>query len=132
MAREQVFTATVGLRQVLELISGKWTLLVVGALHAGPRRHAELLQLVDGISQKMLTQTLRRLEADGLIDRTVVSSRPLRVTYALTARGHSVTPILHALREWAETYSPDAASSGQHGCASHISCWKSTRKARSA
>jgi DNA-binding HxlR family transcriptional regulator len=91
------------LRQALDLICGKWTLLVVEVLQSGSRRHAELLQMVDGISQKMLTQTLRKLEADGLVERTVVSSRPLHVTYALTTRGHTVTPILSALHEWAET-----------------------------
>jgi DNA-binding HxlR family transcriptional regulator len=99
-----VFEVSVELRQALELISGKWNLLIIGALQFGPRGHAELLQLVDGISQKMLTQTLRRLEADGLIERTVVSRKPLRVTYALTTRGAAVTPVLHILCDWAETH----------------------------
>jgi DNA-binding HxlR family transcriptional regulator len=102
--REKVFEVTAELRQVVELISGKWTLLTVGVLQSGPRRHVELRQLLDGISQKMLTQTLRQLEANGLIQRTVVSSRPLHVTYALTARGQTVTPILCVLRDWAETH----------------------------
>jgi DNA-binding HxlR family transcriptional regulator len=101
--REKVFGVTTELRQVMELFSGKWTLLTVGVLQSGPHRHMELRQLLDGISQKMLTQTLRKLEANGLIQRTVVSSRPPHVTYALTARGQTVTPILCVLRDWAET-----------------------------
>lgn len=97
------FELSAELRQALELISGKWNLLIIGVLQFGPRRHTELLHLVDGISQKMLTQTLRKLETDGLVERTVVTSKPLRVTYALSARGHAVTPVLRVLCDWVRT-----------------------------
>jgi DNA-binding HxlR family transcriptional regulator len=97
----EVVELSAELRRAVELVSGKWNLLIIGVLQFGPRRHAELLRVIDGISQKMLTQTLRRLEADRLVERTVVSRRPLRVTYALSARGQTITPVVHVLCDWA-------------------------------
>ena len=88
-------------RQALELIADKWTALIVYALVDGPRRHGELRRTVDGISQKMLTQTLRRMEADGLVDREVLDRVPPHVEYSLTPLGHTLEKPLVAICEWA-------------------------------
>ena len=88
-------------RQALELIADKWTTLVVYALVDGPRRHGELRRTIDGISQKMLTQTLRRMEAEGLIEREVLDRVPPHVEYSLTPLGHTLEKPLVAICEWA-------------------------------
>ena len=88
-------------RQALELIADKWTALVVYALVDGTRRHGELRRIVDGISQKMLTQTLRRMEADGLVEREVLDRVPPHVEYSLTPLGRTLERPLVAICEWA-------------------------------
>ena len=88
-------------RQALELISDKWTALIVYALVDGPRRHGDLRRTVDGISQKMLTQTLRRMEAEGLVDRDVLDRVPPHVEYSLTPLGRTLEKPLVAICEWA-------------------------------
>jgi DNA-binding HxlR family transcriptional regulator len=88
-------------RQALELISDKWTALIVYALVDGPRRHGELRRTIDGISQKMLTQTLRRMEAEGLIERDVLDRVPPHVEYSLTTLGRTLEKPLVAICEWA-------------------------------
>ncbi|HTJ36059.1 MAG TPA: helix-turn-helix domain-containing protein [Dactylosporangium sp.] len=90
-------------RQVFATIGDKWAGLVVNALANGPRRHGELRTRIAGASQKMLTQTLRTLERDGLVTRTVTPSVPVRVDYELTALGHTLVPILAALKSWSES-----------------------------
>ncbi|MFD9699966.1 winged helix-turn-helix transcriptional regulator [Lentzea sp. NPDC059081] len=89
-------------RDLLDMVASKWTALAIGDLEDGPKRFGELKRRLDGISQKMLTQTLRTLERDGLITRTVYPSVPLRVEYELTELGRSVTAPLAALRVWAQ------------------------------
>ena len=88
-------------RRALELIADKWTALVVYALVDGPRRHGELRRTIDGISQKMLTQTLRRMEAQGLIEREVLDRVPPHVEYSLTPLGTTLEKPLVAICEWA-------------------------------
>ena len=88
-------------RQTLDRIGDRWTVLIVGALSEGPLRFSELGYRVDGVSQKMLTQTLRSMERDGLVERTVFAQVPPRVQYELTALGHSLRKPLKALEEWA-------------------------------
>lgn len=88
-------------RRLLDRIGDRWTVLVIGALAEGPVRFGEIGRRVDGISQKMLTQTLRGLERDGLVERTVFPEIPPRVEYELTASGRSLTPLLRQLEEWA-------------------------------
>ncbi|MEV4514054.1 helix-turn-helix domain-containing protein [Dactylosporangium sp. NPDC049525] len=90
-------------REVFDTIADKWAGLLVNALADGPRRHSELRRRVAGASQKMLTQTLRTLERDGLVKRTVTAAVPVRVDYELTPLGRSLAPILGALKTWAET-----------------------------
>lgn len=89
-------------RDLLDMVASKWTALVIGDLEDGPKRFGELKRRLEGVSQKMLTQTLRTLERDGLVTRTVYPSVPLRVEYELTELGRSVTEPLAALRLWAQ------------------------------
>ena len=102
-----VFNPGCGSREVLDLIADKWSALILYALLARPRRHAELMRAVGEISQKMLTQTLRALEADGLVHREVFPVVPPHVEYSLTALGRSLSPLLRELCRWAETHLPD-------------------------
>lgn len=88
-------------REVLDLVSDKWSLYVVAALGHGPMRFSQARRVVSGISQRMLTVTLRRLARDGLVTRTVVPSAPPEVTYALTDAGHSLRLAVQPLIEWA-------------------------------
>lgn len=89
-------------RIALDHISDKWTTLVIGLLAERSYRFSELLRAVDGISQKMLTQTLRKNERDGLIMRTVDSSKvPMSVTYQLTELGQTIIEPLNSLQTWA-------------------------------
>jgi DNA-binding HxlR family transcriptional regulator len=88
---------------VLQRVGDKWTILVVQRLGAGPRRFNELRNEVGGISQKMLTTTLRGLERDGFVTRTVFPTIPPRVDYELTDLGRELLVPVHALGEWARS-----------------------------
>jgi DNA-binding HxlR family transcriptional regulator len=70
----------------------------------GPQRYSALARTIAGVSQKMLTQTLRRLERDGLLTRTITPTSPIRVDYELTSLGRSVLPIVGEMKAWAETH----------------------------
>jgi DNA-binding HxlR family transcriptional regulator len=89
-------------RQILDVLANKWTMLVMGALSGGPMRFGELRRRLDGITQKMLTQTLRTLERHGLVVRTVYPTIPPKVEYAATGLGEGVTALMHAIRAWSE------------------------------
>jgi DNA-binding HxlR family transcriptional regulator len=91
-------------RTVLDRIGDRWTVLVVGTLSHGPARFSELARRIEGISQKMLTQTLRGLERDGLVTRTVHPEVPPRVEYELTAAGATLIEPLSALDAWARAH----------------------------
>jgi DNA-binding HxlR family transcriptional regulator len=99
-----VYSAPCPSRAALDRIADKWTALLVGALFFGPRRFSELRADVDGISEKMLTQTLRSLERDGLVDRQVHPGVPPRVDYSLTELGRTLEAPLAAVRDWAERH----------------------------
>jgi DNA-binding HxlR family transcriptional regulator len=88
-------------RRLLDRIGDRWTVLIVVALDAGPLRFSALAARVGGISQKMLTQTLRSLEHDGFVTRTLYPEIPPRVEYELTDLGRSLLGPLRALEEWA-------------------------------
>jgi DNA-binding HxlR family transcriptional regulator len=98
-----VFLAECPSRQLLDRLSDKWVTLVMVALEGGPRRYSQLSRTIAGVSQKMLTQTLRTLERDGLVTRTVTASVPVTVTYELTGLGHSLQRVIHGLKDWAES-----------------------------
>jgi DNA-binding HxlR family transcriptional regulator len=101
-AAYDAFLATCPARQVLGVISDKWTGLVVVALLPGPRRYSELRREIAGVSQKMLTQTLRSLERDGMVTRTVTAGVPVRVDYELTPLGERLGTVLRAVKVFAE------------------------------
>ena len=100
-----------GVNEVLSRIGDKWSVLIVMMLSSGPRRFSELKRMVDGISQRMLTLTLRGLERDGLVTRTVTPTIPPRVDYALTELGRSLRGPVQAMGRWAQENRPaiDAA-----------------------
>ncbi len=105
-----MFNAGCPSRAALELIAGKWALLVIPALAPGPLRNGELLRRVGGISQKMLTQTLKELQRNGLVVRTEHGTVPPNVSYRLTPMGRSLSKALIALDHWAETHHGDLAA----------------------
>jgi DNA-binding HxlR family transcriptional regulator len=88
-------------RQVVNRIGDRWSLLVLYALEGGTLRFAELRRAVEGVTQKMLTQTLRLLERDGLVRREVYAAVPPRVEYSLTPLGRSLAVRIAGIREWA-------------------------------
>ena len=94
---ESVFDLGGRSRRTLELIADKWAVLILYALSRGTMRHNELHREIEGISQKMLTKTLRRLERDGLVGREVYPEIPPRVEYSLTPVGESLIGILAEL-----------------------------------
>ena len=106
-----VFDANCSARHALELISGKWAMLILPALRERPMRNAELLRKIGGISQKVLTETLRDLERNGLVIREDRRTMPLHVEYRLSALGQSLSEALIVLDRWAEQNFPalDAA-----------------------
>ena len=91
-------------RTVLDRIGDKWAIYVVDRLGAGPRRFSELLRGIDGITARMLTVTLRGLERDGLLTRTVHASVPPRVDYALTPLGETLRTAIGQLVGWADDH----------------------------
>jgi DNA-binding HxlR family transcriptional regulator len=88
-------------RSVLDRIGDKWSLFLIGALEEGPMRFTQLLRATPGISRRMLTNTLRALERDGLVSRTVHAEVPPRVEYAVTELGRTLTEPVRALANWA-------------------------------
>ncbi|GIH06424.1 transcriptional regulator [Rhizocola hellebori] len=89
-----------GIREVLDRIGDKWSVLVIAELSPGTRRFREIQRGIHGISQRMLTLTLRRLERDGLVLRTAFPTVPVTVTYQLTDRGRSLTHLVQQLADW--------------------------------
>ncbi|WP_405064419.1 helix-turn-helix transcriptional regulator [Kribbella sp. NBC_01505] len=98
------FSAKCPTRQVLDHIANKWTVLIVDCLAAGPLRYNQVRRRIDGISQKMLTQTLQGLAADGFVHRTQYATVPPRVEYELTELGQSLREPISAIREWTEKH----------------------------
>lgn len=98
------FLAECPTRQLLESLSDKWLGLVLCALAGGPQRHSQLARQIAGVSQKMLTQTLRTLERDGLVTRAITPSVPVRVDYTLTPLGRDLLPVMAAVKGWAEAH----------------------------
>lgn len=94
-------------RTALALLAEKWVLLVIEALSDAPKRTSALKRQIGGISEKMLIQTLRRLEAVGLVERHDFQEVPPKVEYALTERGRSLSPIVITLDRWVETHAFD-------------------------
>jgi DNA-binding HxlR family transcriptional regulator len=94
-------------RQILDRIGDTWSVLIIGSLADGPRRYSQLAARIDGVSPKMLTQTLRGLERDGMISRTVFPEVPPRVEYKLTGLGGSLLGLVGEMSTWAEKHIGD-------------------------
>ncbi|MFI5626117.1 winged helix-turn-helix transcriptional regulator [Nocardioides sp. NPDC051685] len=112
------FTALCPSRRLLDTIGDKWVSLAIVALGLnGPLRYSELASRIEGVSQKMLTQSLRKMERDGLLTRTVTPSVPVRTDYELTPLGQTLLPVLAHLKEWAEVHMAevDAARTAYDG-----------------
>lgn len=100
--RGDVYSADCPCRDLLDVVASKWAALTIGALEHGELRFGELQRRLTGVSPKVLTATLRRLEGFGLVHREVVPAVPLHVEYSLTAVGRSAVAPVVALRSWAE------------------------------
>ncbi|MFI5912272.1 winged helix-turn-helix transcriptional regulator [Dactylosporangium sp. NPDC051541] len=126
MGKYDAFLAVCPSQKLLERISGKWVALILSALGSGadcagaprPMRYSELSRLLAGVSQKMLTQTLRSLERDGLITRTVTPTVPVTVSYELTDLGLSLFGMMRGLKLWAQDHMDDVfANRAEHDSA---------------
>ncbi|GAA2470143.1 winged helix-turn-helix transcriptional regulator [Winogradskya humida] len=114
-AEYDAFLAVCPSRKLLDRISDKWVTLILAALGSGPgcagepqaMRYSELARLLAGVSQKMLTQTLRALERDGLVARTAVPTVPVTVSYELTDLGLSLFQLVRGIKGWAENHMDD-------------------------
>jgi len=108
-----------GIREVLDRIGDKWTVLVVVELAKGIRRFRELQRAIPGISQRMLTLTTRRLCRDGLVERTAYATIPPQVEYRLTRTGQSLAETVSGLAEWSREHKDTIAASRQQWDAEH-------------
>ena len=88
----------------VQLIGNKWKLLIIRNLLVGPQRFTEIIKTVPGISKKVLTENLRALEDDGLVEREIFAEVPPRVEYSLSPLGKTLRPILDAMRDWGIDY----------------------------
>jgi DNA-binding HxlR family transcriptional regulator len=104
---QEFASAACRVRAVLDRIGDKWSIYVVDRLGAGPRRFSELHRGIDGITARMLTVTLRGLERDGILTRTVHAAVPPRVDYALTPLGITLREAIGQLVNWADTHLPE-------------------------
>src|SRR3954452_14047917 len=98
---------------LLDTLGNKWVCLVLNALADGPQRHSQLARRIAGASQKMLTQTLRLLERDGLVSREITPSVPVRVDYTLTVLGKDLSILLSGVKHWAEDHMDDILAARQ-------------------
>jgi DNA-binding HxlR family transcriptional regulator len=109
-----VLAQTCSTRQALERFASKWRVLVIYALLDGPQRHATLLRRLEGITQKVLTQTLREMEADGMVERRVLKqTAPRHVEYALSPLGKTLEEPLAAICAWAREHQEDGSVGGE-------------------
>jgi DNA-binding HxlR family transcriptional regulator len=108
--RGNVFAADCPTRQLLDRIADKWSVLILLTLTDAPMRFSALKRRIAGISQKMLSQTLKSLERDGLVVRTAEPTVPVTVTYFMTPLGRSLVASLRSMIDWAETRMPEVAA----------------------
>lgn len=109
--RGDVYAANCPTRLLLDRIADKWTVLLLTTLAAEPMRFNALKRRIEGVSQKMLSQTLRQIERDGLVTRTVEARVPVSVTYAITPLGLTLFQALQPMIDWAETRMPEVGLS---------------------
>jgi len=96
----------------VQLLGKRWTGLLLDALMQGPRRFCELTALVEGLSDRVLSDRLRELEAEGVVERVVYPQIPVRIEYELTAKGYALKPVVEALHNWAVDWVDMAACTG--------------------
>jgi len=113
MKRFDAFSAVCPAREILASVANKWTVLVLSVLTEDTKRFNELRRRVQGVSQKVLTQTLRDLERLGLVSRRIYAEVPPRVEYSLTELGHSLVKVLDSIKDWTETHAPDVIQAQQ-------------------
>jgi DNA-binding HxlR family transcriptional regulator len=106
-------------RQLLDRLADKWVSLVLCSLAEGEQRYSEIARTIAGVSQKMLTQTLRNLERDGVIIRSITPAVPVRVSYRLTPLGESLLPVMRAVKDWAEAHMPEVQAARRHYDSQH-------------
>lgn len=104
------FTLNCPTQQVLDIVGNKWSAIVIYCLAYSPKRYSQLQNKIEGISQKMLTQTLRNLERNGLVERQVFPEVPPRVEYSLTPLGETLIEPLAFLADWTEAYFEEVRS----------------------
>ena len=109
-ARGDVYSANCPTRKLLDRVADKWSVLILLLLGQEAMRFNALKRRIDGVSQKMLSQTLRSLERDGLLTRTVVATVPVTVTYAITPLGRGLIGSLQSMIDWAETHMEDVVA----------------------
>jgi DNA-binding HxlR family transcriptional regulator len=108
-------------REVLNRVGDKWSVQLVALLRNGPKRFSDLRRAIEGISQRMLTLTLRGLERDGLVTRTIFPTIPPRVDYELTPMGRTLLDPILALASWAESHRFEIQAAREHYDAAHQS-----------
>ena len=111
MKRWDPYSAACPTRRLLDRIADKWTVLVLGLLSDGPVRFNQLRRRIEGISQKMLSQTLKSVERDGLVSRKVFPTVPVTVEYALTPLGRTLTKTISELETWANVHMEEVLKS---------------------
>ncbi len=99
-----VYDSNCPTRLVLDRIADKWAVLLLGLLAAEPQRFNQLRRRIDGLSQKMLSHTLKSLERDGLVNRQAIATVPVTVEYSITPLGRTLADTVDGLRVWAETH----------------------------
>jgi DNA-binding HxlR family transcriptional regulator len=112
MAEHDVFLADCPARTTLALIADTWSVVVVFGLGRGPRRYSDLCDRIGGISNKMLTQTLRKLERSNLVERRALATAPAGVEYRLTELGESLLGPVSVLAQWAEEHAGELGDGG--------------------
>lgn len=98
-------------RQAIEIIGGRWTGSILRSMLAGASRFSEILVAVPGLSDRLLSDRLKQLELEGIVERTVVPSTPVRIEYRLTDKGLGLAPALRSVADWAEKWGPRADES---------------------
>ncbi len=92
--------------QAIQLLGKRWTGLILDAMMEGPKRFCEMTAIVDGLSDRVLSDRLRELESEGVVERIVYPQIPVRVEYRLTEKGRDLRPVVQAIHDWAETWIP--------------------------
>jgi DNA-binding HxlR family transcriptional regulator len=92
--------------QAIQLLGKRWTGLILDTMMEGPQRFCEMTAIVDGLSDRVLSDRLRELESEGVVERIVYPQIPVRVEYRLTEKGRDLRPVVQAIHTWAETWIP--------------------------